>query len=207
MSSIRRILDILLSAAGLILLSPLFLVCAIAIRWGSPGRVLYRQAWVGRRGTSFPIFKFRSMEEDGDEGELLVTGEVDPRITSVGRWLRKYKLDELPQLFNVLRGDMSFVGPRPRVEKYARHYPEELREILYSVRPGITDPATLQAIQQEQVLGQVSPERREQFYLEKILPVELGINVNYIRERTLGSDLRILFKTVLTLLGRSRRGT
>lgn len=207
MSSIRRILDILLSTAGLILLSPLFLVCAIAIRWGSPGRVLYRQARVGRRGTSFPIFKFRSMEEDGDEGELLVTGEVDPRITSVGRWLRKYKLDELPQLFNVLRGDMSFVGPRPRVEKYARHYPEELREILYSVRPGITDPATLQAIQQEQVLGQVSPERREQFYLEKILPVELGINVDYIRERTLGSDLRILFKTVLTLLGRSRRGT
>lgn len=207
MSSIRRILDVLLAAAGLILLSPLFLVCAIAIRWGSSGRVLYRQARVGRHGNSFPIFKFRSMEENGDEEDLLVTGEVDPRITSMGRWLRKYKLDELPQLFNVLRGDMSFVGPRPRVEKYAKHYPEELREILYSVRPGITDPATLQAIQQEQVLGQVPPARREQFYLEKILPVELGINVDYIRERNLRTDLWILFKTVWTLLGRSRRET
>ncbi|MBI4161312.1 MAG: sugar transferase [Acidobacteria bacterium] len=200
MEGIRRVLDVLLGAAGLVLLSPLFLVCALAIRLGSAGRVLYRQDRVGRHGRRFRIYKFRSMVANTDESELLVTGEEDPRITRAGRWLRRYKLDELPQLFNVLRGDMSLVGPRPRVEKYARHYPEDLREVLLAVRPGITDSATLRAIQQERRLGRVPAAERERYYLERILPGEVRMNVEDIRRRTIASYFGILVRTVFLLL-------
>lgn len=201
METTRRALDIALSAAGLVLLSPVFLLCALAVRWNSPGPIIYRQARVGLNGALFRILKFRSMVDNADEVELLVTGEEDFRVTRVGRWLRRFKLDELPQLVNVLRGEMSMVGPRPRVEKYARHYPEELRATLLSVRPGITDTATIRAVQQERVLGKVEVSNREDFYLKRILPGELRRNVEDIRDRSLRSYFRILVLTVFVLLG------
>ncbi|MEE8183685.1 MAG: sugar transferase [Acidobacteriota bacterium] len=200
MNLVRRTVDLFLSTLGLILLSPVFLVCAMAIRLNSPGPIFYLQNRVGYLGRNFLIFKFRSMVLNSEEDDLQVTGEADARITLVGRWLRRYKLDELPQLYNVFRGDMSFVGPRPRVDKYARHYPPELRDVLFSVRPGVTDPATLKAIRQERILGRIPKADREKYYLERILPGEVGMNVDYIRKRTLGSDFKILIRTVLELL-------
>jgi len=195
----KRVFDLVFAMAGLVLLSPVLAVVAIVIRLSSPGATFYRGVRVGRYGKSFRILKFRTMVVNAEALGGSCTSADDRRITSVGRWLRKYKLDELPQLFNVLRGDMSFVGPRPEVQEYTDLFNEEERQIL-SIRPGITDWATLSNSDEEAVLtGNSDPERT---YLEQIRPQKIRLQLKYVREGNLCVDFRILLATVILVLRR-----
>ncbi|MBB2484215.1 sugar transferase [Mitsuaria sp. WAJ17] len=199
----KRLFDILASSLGLLLLSPLLLGVALWIKWDSPGPVMFRQERVGRFGRPFFIHKFRSMRVDAPAlGPQITIGE-DPRITRSGRFIRRSKLDELPQLWDVLRGAMSLVGPRPEVPRYVAMYPADLREIVLSVRPGITDPASL-AFRDEatQLAASVDPERT---YVEDILPRKLALMADYVKSASLGSDLRWLWRTVSAVWWRSSR--
>jgi lipopolysaccharide/colanic/teichoic acid biosynthesis glycosyltransferase len=190
---IKRIFDIFCSLLGLILLLPLFFVLSLLILFTSRGGIFYRQKRVGKGGTEFALFKFRSMRTGSDKKGLLTIGGRDSRITPIGYFLRKYKLDELPQLLNVLIGDMSLVGPRPEVKKYVDLYSPEQRNVL-SVRPGITDYASLEYIDENEILGRASDP--EKIYTEEIMPAKLALNLRYIREKSLGTDLKIIFKTI-----------
>ncbi len=194
----KRLFDIVLSGLLLLLLAPLLLGLALWVRLDSPGPALFRQQRVGRGGRPFTLHKFRSMREQAG-GAGLTVGD-DARVTRAGRWLRRLKLDELPQLWDVLRGAMSLVGPRPELPQYVAHYPEALRDVVLCVRPGITDPASL-AFRNESALlaAAVDPERE---YLERILPAKLQLSADYARRATLGSDLRLIARTALLLLGR-----
>jgi len=186
----KRAVDIVVAALGLVLLSPLIAWIAYRIRREDGGPALFRQDRVGRDGLPFEILKFRSMRATPGPS---ITAAGDLRITELGRWLRKWKLDELPQLWNVLRGDMSLVGPRPEIAEFVRHYPAEARQIL-TVRPGITGPAQLEGMDEEQeLLGSTDPERT---YREVILPRKLAIDLRYVRAATLDTDLRILARTL-----------
>ena len=193
----KRIFDLLFSALALVLLAPVFLLIAVAIRWDSAGPVLFRQERVGRGGRLFRIRKFRTMVVDApSRGPALTIGH-DPRITRVGAWLRRTKLDELPQLVDVLRGDMSVVGPRPEVPRYVALYPSDLRERVLSVRPGITDPVSLKLADEASVLAaSADPERT---YREELLPAKLREAVAYAEQASLWSDLRIIAATVHAL--------
>ena len=193
----KRIFDLLFSALALVLLAPVFLLIALAIRWDSAGPVLFRQERVGRGGRVFRIRKFRTMVVDAPrQGPALTIGQ-DPRITRVGAWLRRTKLDELPQLLDVLGGDMSLVGPRPEVPRYVALYPSDLRERVLSVRPGITDPVSLKLADEASVLAASSdPERT---YREELLPAKLREAVAYAEQASLWSDLRIIAATVHAL--------
>lgn len=190
----KRLFDILASALGLLLLSPLLLGVALWIKWDSPGPVMFRQERVGRFGRPFFIHKFRSMRVDAPAlGPQITIGE-DPRITRSGRFIRRSKLDELPQLWDVLRGAMSLVGPRPEVPRYVALYPPALREIVLSVRPGITDPASLAfRNESEQLAASADPERT---YVEEILPAKLALMVDYVESASLGGDLKWVWRTV-----------
>jgi len=189
----KRALDILSAAAGLILLSPVFGLVACCIKLTSRGPVLYRQVRIGRDGRPFKILKFRSMIMQTSNRNLRITVAGDSRVTAMGKILRRYKADELPQLWNVLRGDMSLVGPRPELLVYVAEYTPEQRMVL-SVRPGITDPASLAYRYEEEVLAdQGDP---EQFYRTQILPDKLARNRAYLQKITLRSDIRIILKTV-----------
>ena len=193
----KRIFDLLLSAMALVLLAPLFAVIALAIRWDSAGPVLFRQERVGRGGRPFRIHKFRTMGADAPLQGLALTIGHDPRITRVGAWLRRTKLDELPQLIDVLRGDMSLVGPRPEVPQYVALYPPDLRERVLAVRPGITDPVSLKLADEASVLAaSADPERT---YREELLPAKLREAVAYAEQASLWSDLRIIAATVQVL--------
>lgn len=192
----KRLFDIAAALAGLLLLAPLFAAIALWIRLDSPGPVFFRQQRVGRHGKPFLIFKFRTMRAAPAEALQLTVGR-DARITGAGHFLRHYKLDELPQLINVLCGSMSLVGPRPEVPRYVECYPSELRAIVLSVAPGITDWASILYREENAILGRAAdPERA---YREIILPAKLDYYVRYVRERSFWTDLRIIFSTLAAI--------
>ena len=194
----RRAFDLLAASVGLLLLSPLLLAIGAAVRLDSRGPALFRQLRVGRGERPFVIFKFRTMVVDGVARGGLLTVADDPRVTRVGRWLRRSKLDELPQLLNVIRGDMALVGPRPEVPRYVACYDERQRRVL-SVRPGITDPASIRFRNENRLLaGAADPEAT---YLREVLPAKLEMNLAYLDRRSLASDVGILLRTVARLLG------
>lgn len=191
----KRLFDISASFFGLLLLSPLFFGVALCVGLTSRGGVFYVQTRVGRYGRDFKLYKFRSMRTGSDAKGLLTVGGKDGRITPVGYFIRKYKIDELPQLFNVLKGDMSLVGPRPEVRKYVALYNSEQMRVL-SARPGITDPASIKYRNENDLLAQADdPER---FYVEKIMPDKLKINLEYMDNRTFFKDLSVIFRTVFS---------
>ncbi len=195
---IKRLLDILVASVALILLLPLLLLVALWIKLDSPGPVFFRQERVGQHGRSFSIFKFRTMHTRQPAGGLQITAGNDPRITRAGAFLRQNKLDELPQLIDVLRGTMSLVGPRPEVPRYVAEYPAERRERLLSVRPGITDFASLRFRHESDLLAGASDPERE--YLDVILPEKLRVASNSVEHASLSADLRALGLTLRTVL-------
>ena len=192
-----RLLDILASACGLIILSPLFFILAIWIKSDSKGPVFYKQIRVGRDGKDFPLYKFRSMRVGADKKGLITVGGKDNRITKVGYIIRKYKLDELPQLLNVLKGDMSLVGPRPEVRKYVDLYTEEQRKVL-SVRPGITDYASIEYVDENESLGKA--EEPDKTYIEVIMPDKIKYNMKYINNRSVWEYLKVIFLTFKSIV-------
>ncbi len=194
---LKRAFDILGAASGLVVLAPLLLLLALCVKLDSPGPVFFRQTRVGRHGHPFRIFKFRTMSvvQPSDAAQVTVAG--DSRITRTGAWLRRWKLDELPQLIDVLRGTMSLVGPRPEVPRYVEHYPSEWRERLLSVRPGITDFASVRYRNESELLAQASDPERE--YIDTVLPTKLRYALHYVDNLSLASDLRVLGLTLRTV--------
>ena len=192
-----RFFDVVLSGIGLILLSPLFLVLYVLIRLESKGGGFYAQERIGKDGVPFKLYKFRSMRQDADKGSLITVGGHDPRITKMGYFIRKYKLDELPQLWNVFIGDMSLVGPRPEVEKYTRLYTPEQRMVL-SVAPGITDWASIEYVDENVILGQA--EDPDKAYIEKIMPDKIKYNMKYINHKSIGEYFKIIFMTFWSIV-------
>jgi lipopolysaccharide/colanic/teichoic acid biosynthesis glycosyltransferase len=190
---IKRLFDIFFSIIGLIVLIPVFIVISIAVTLDSKGGIFYRQIRVGRNNRDFTLLKFRTMHTGSDSGGLLTVGEDDSRITKTGLFLRKYKLDELPQLLNILKGDMSFVGPRPEVRKYVDLYDERQKQVL-TVRPGLTDYASLEYINENEILSKYND--AEKAYIEKVMPAKLQLNLKYIAEKSLVTDLKIIVKTL-----------
>lgn len=192
----KRLFDLLGAGLGLLLLAVPGLLVALAIRLDSPGPVFFRQERVGRGGRPFRIHKFRTMRVDAERAGQLTVG-ADARITRVGAWLRARRLDELPQLIDVLQGTMSLVGPRPEVPRYVAHYPAALRELVLSVRPGITDPASLQFRHEaEQLAAAADPERE---YIEVILPAKLAAAADYARQASLWTDLAVVLRSLKVL--------
>ena len=190
---LKRTFDFLASFFGLLLLSPLILCIAVWVKCDSKGPIFYRQVRVGKDGREFKLFKFRSMRVGADRAGLLTLGDRDPRVTRSGFWLRKTKLDELPQLFNVLVGDMSLVGPRPEVPKYVALYTPEQREVL-SVRPGITDTASLEMRNEAELMAQqVDPEG---YYMNVQIPLKIKLATEYIAQQSLLSDLKLIVRTI-----------
>lgn len=196
----KRLFDALAAAIGLLLLAPVLLAVAIAVRLDSPGPVFFRQERVGRGGRTFRIHKFRTMHVDAPSRGPAITVGVDPRITRVGHVLRGHRLDELPQLIDVLWGDMSLVGPRPEVPRYVEHYPAEMRAKVLSVRPGITDPASLEHLDEATLLASASDPERE--YVQVILPRKLALQADYAARATLASDLKVIARTLRAVWGR-----
>lgn len=192
----KRLFDLIVATVALTLLAVPMVLIALWIRFDSPGPALYRQERVGRLGRHFWIHKFRTMHVRVRE-DLPLTAEGDARVTRAGRWLRAHRVDELPQLIDVLFGHMSLVGPRPEVPRYVDHYPPELRQVLLSVRPGITDLAALEHRHEGLLLAQAADP--EQFYLQQVLPAKLQQQADYIRRATLLTDLQILCRTLTVL--------
>ena len=192
-----RFFDFVLSLVGLVSLAPIFIVLAVWIKIDSMGPVFYKQIRVGQNGKDFGLFKFRSMVVDADKKGLITVGGRDPRITRSGYFIRKYKLDELPQLINVLVGDMSLVGPRPEVKKYVELYTDEQQKVL-SVKPGITDYASIEYMDENEILGKsTDPEKT---YIEEIMPEKIKYNMKYIKNRSLIEYFKIIFLTVLKII-------
>ena len=194
---LKRLFDLIASFIGLILLIPFFLVISLFIVFDSKGGVFYRQIRVGRGGRLFNLFKFRTMMPDADSKGLLTVGGRDSRITRSGLFLRKYKIDELPQLINVFFGHMSIVGPRPEVPKYVDLYSPDQRKVL-EVRPGLTDPASLTFINENELLAASS--EPEKTYIEEIMPLKLALSIDYVQNKSLLTDLKIIFKTLKGIL-------
>ncbi len=194
---LKRCFDLLMSGLGLLVLSPLFVLMALWIKCDSKGPVFYRQVRVGRHGKDFRLFKFRSMRVGSDRKGLITVGGHDPRITRSGYFIRKYKLDELPQLINVFIGDMSLVGPRPEVRKYVDLYTPKQRHVL-DVRPGITDPASIRYRNENELLG--AADDPERYYVDVILPDKLRLNLDYVARHSFGHDLSIIFQTFAAIL-------
>ena len=186
-------MDIFFSAAGLLLLLPLVPIIALMIKIDSRGPVFFLQERIGRDFRQFTIYKFRTMKVDASEKGALITKGGDSRITKVGAVLRNYKIDELPQLLNVLKGDMSLVGPRPEVAEYVRMYKSEYSKLL-SVRPGITDPASLKYSNEEAVLGKSASS--EDAYVNRILPEKIRLSAKYVDERTIWTDIKLILMTL-----------
>ena len=193
----KRLFDLLVASAALLLLLPLLLLVAVLVKLDSPGPVFFRQQRVGRGGVPFSIHKFRTMQMDAPlRGPPLTVG-VDPRITRSGTWLRRTRVDELPQFIDVLQGSMSLVGPRPEVPRYVAFYPPQLRARVLAVRPGITDPASLDFIDEAALLARAADPERE--YIENILPQKLQRAADYAESASLRSDLAVLGRTALAL--------
>ena len=194
----KRVFDALFSATALVLLTPLLLLIAAVVAAESRGGAFYHQERIGRHGVPFRLHKFRSMQVH-HKGAQVTLGTSDPRITSVGRVLRNYKLDELPQLWNVVKGDMSLVGPRPEVAKYVALYTDEMREVL-TVRPGLTDPASIAGFDEgERLEAAADPERH---YREIIMPEKVQQQLAYVRSATFGSDIRVIARTFFRIFKR-----
>lgn len=193
---LKRGVDIVGSGTGLLLLSPLFLGVAAWIKWDSRGPVFYRQRRVGKGEKEFDLFKFRSMLNDSDTGCLLTIGGRDSRVTKAGYFIRKYKIDELPQLINVFLGNMSLVGPRPQVRRYVDHYTPEQLKVL-DAKPGITDPASIYYRNENVLLGSVKGEKPEDYYVRVIMPHKLGICQEYIDRRNVITDFKIILDTIM----------
>jgi lipopolysaccharide/colanic/teichoic acid biosynthesis glycosyltransferase len=195
----KRTFDVTVALLGLIVTSPVVLAAAIAVKVGSRGPAFYSGARVGRNGAIFNIHKLRTMDEDAESSGPAVTARDDPRVTKVGRVLRRTKADELPQLLNVLKGEMSLVGPRPEHPQYVEHYTPEQRRLL-AVRPGMTGPAALAFIDEEDQLRGDQPEAT---YLKDVLPRKLELEMQYVDRATFGSDLRILLQTAAVVVRRA----
>ena len=189
----KRLFDIVCSFFGLVFLSWLFVFIALWVGLSSRGGVFYRQRRVGRCNRDFTIYKFRSMRVNSDRQGLLTIGGRDGRITKAGVFIRKYKLDELPQLFNVLRGDMSFVGPRPEVRKYVELYTEEQKKVL-TVRPGITSLSSIKYRNENEILSR--SDNPEQYYIDVIMQDKLAIELDYLEQRSLLTDIKVIFQTI-----------
>lgn len=194
----KRLFDLFFAVVGLCILSPLLLVLALAIRVESPGPVFFRQERVGQFGRTFRIHKFRTMVVNAERSGLQITVGADRRVTRVGGFLRKYKLDELPQLLDVLKGDMSLVGPRPEVPRYVACYPDGVREAVLSVRPGITDRASIEFKDENIILGRAADAERA--YIEEVLPIKLRFYSEYVRDRSLWGDIKIILATLTALI-------
>lgn len=188
----KRIFDIVASGLGLLVLSPLFLVIAIWIKLDSPGPIFYRQVRVGRNNKDFRIFKFRSMRVGSDKGSLVTIGGHDPRVTRSGYFIRKFKIDELPQLINVFIGDMSLVGPRPEVRHYVNYWTPEQMHVL-DVRPGITDPASIKFRNENELMGKA--ESPEDYYINVIMQEKIKLYLEYVRNASFWYDIQLIFKT------------
>lgn len=193
----KRLFDILVSGIGLICLSPLLLIVAIWIKLDSPGPVFYRQVRVGRYNKDFRIFKFRSMRIGSDKGSLVTIGGRDPRITRSGYFIRKFKIDELPQLINVLIGDMSLVGPRPEVRHYVNYWTAEQMHVL-DVRPGITDPASIKYRNENELLAQA--EAPEKYYIEVIMQEKIKLYLEYTEKSSFWYDIKLIIQTFRVII-------
>jgi lipopolysaccharide/colanic/teichoic acid biosynthesis glycosyltransferase len=195
----KRLMDLLFAVGGLLLFSPLLLVLALAIKLDSPGPVFFRQERVGRHGRLFRIHKFRTMRVMAErDGPQITVGAADARITRVGRWIRARRFDELAQLIDVLKGDMSIVGPRPEVPRYVALYPAEARAKVLSVKPGITDPAALAFRDEGEMLARAADPERE--YVEVIMPAKLRHAMDYAERATVWTDLRLIGRTLRVLV-------
>lgn len=193
----KRLFDICCSVLVLTLLLPVWLVIAVVVALESPGGAFYKQVRVGKHNRDFNLYKFRTMRTGSDKKGLLTVGERDNRITRVGYFLRKYKIDEFPQLFNILKGDMSIVGPRPEVRRYVDLYtPEQMR--VLSVRPGLTDYASIEYVHENEVLAASS--NPEQTYIDEVMPAKLALNLKYIENQSIAVDLSLIFKTFVAIL-------
>lgn len=193
----KRIFDICVASFALVVALPFMLLAAFFIKTGSPGPVLYRQTRVGRNGAPFEILKLRTMVHSPRQNGPSITQDDDLRITPVGRFLRKWKLDEIPQFWNVLRGEMSVVGPRPEVQRYIDMYPEASRVKILSVRPGITDTAAIHFRHEGRILNEAADPEKE--YVEKILPAKIKAYESYVDRQTITGDFILLFKTLFSL--------
>ena len=188
----KRIFDVIASGLGLIVLSPLFLILAIWIKWDSKGSVFYRQVRVGYKNKDFRIFKFRSMRVGADKGSLVTIGGHDPRVTKSGYFIRKFKFDELPQLINVFIGDMSLVGPRPEVRHYVDYWTQEQMHVL-DVRPGITDPASIKFRNENELMEKADDP--EKYYIEVIMQEKIRLYLEYVEKQGFFYDIALIFKT------------
>jgi len=197
----KRLFDLAGSALALLLLAPLLALIALRVKLDSPGPVFFRQERVGRGGQPFRIHKFRTMVADAPQRGPALTVGADPRITASGAWLRRTRLDELPQLIDVLQGHMSLVGPRPEVPRYVQHYPPGLRERALAVRPGITDPSSLAHLDEGELLAAAADPERE--YIERILPRKLQAAADYAERASLWTDLRVIVRTLRLLVQRA----
>ncbi len=193
----KRIFDIVCSSIGLAVLSPLFLIVAIAIKLNSKGPIFFKQKRVGQYGETFYIYKFRTMVNDAEKLGKQITVGGDNRITSVGKFLRKYKLDELPQLINVVKGDMSLVGPRPEVPRYVNLYTDSQKKV-FEVKPGITDIASIEYRNENDILQGVK--NPEEYYIDVIMPHKLSLNMKYIENISVLRDIKIIFQTIVKCL-------
>lgn len=195
----KRLFDIVASGLGLIVLSPVFLLLAVWIKFDSKGPVFYRQVRVGYKNRDFRIFKFRSMRQGADKGSLVTIGKRDPRVTNSGHFIRRLKLDELPQLINVLTGDMSLVGPRPEVRHYVDYWTPEQMHVL-DVRPGITDPASIKFSNESELMAQVDDP--EKYYIEVIMQEKIKLYLEYVEKQGFWYDLGLILKTFFVIARR-----
>lgn len=193
----KRLFDLFFVIPGLLLLAPVLLLIALLIKVKDGGDVLFKQIRVGKHGNNFEVLKFRTMVLNAEKlGNKVTTGD-DPRITPIGHVLRKYKFDELPQLINVLKGEMSLVGPRPEVPEYVEFYPEDVRDIVLSVPPGMTDRASIEFVNENEILsGSTDPVND---YKNKVLPVKLDFYVDYVKQRSLWLDFTLIIKTIAAI--------
>lgn len=193
----KRIFDIVVSIIILLIFLPFGIIVSLAILFESRGGVFYFQERIGKNGIPFKLWKFRSMRKDADKSGKLTVGMRDSRITRSGIFIRKYKLDEFPQFINVLKGEMSIVGPRPEVKEYVDLYTAEQRQVL-NVKPGITDLASLEYFKENELLG--NSENPEKTYIEEIMPAKIELNKKYISNPTIGADIKIMWQTFLKII-------
>jgi len=194
---VKRIFDIVVSIIILLIFLPFGIIVSLAILFESRGGVFYFQERIGKNGIPFKLWKFRSMRKDSDKSGKLTVGMRDSRITRSGIFIRKYKLDEFPQFINVLKGEMSIVGPRPEVKEYVDLYTAEQRQVL-NVKPGITDLASLEYFKENELLG--NSEDPEKTYIEEIMPAKIELNKKYISNPTIGADIKIMWQTFLKII-------
>lgn len=193
----KRLFDLFAALIGLLILSPLFILLCIIIPVNSKGAPLFRQKRVGRGNRDFFLYKFRTMYTDSDKKGLLTVGGKDRRITTIGYYLRKYKIDEIPQLINIIKGDMSIVGPRPEVRKYVDMYNPRQMQVL-NVRPGLTDLASIKYVNENEILG--ASDDPEKTYIEKIMPEKLELNLQYINNQSFIYDIKLICNTIAAII-------